>query len=183
MQAFTSPSTRLQELLPQLMQATPSAGAPYLKFQLFKETLMLLPMTDVREATIVSASQLAALPNMSESFMGLMSSRDQVFGVIDLPHALGLTSDVTQSRQYQIIIVSTSSRCSTQSREEILGLAVPQVLGMARLDPGDIEPCSGDIAPYLQTLSSGQVSKSQDVLLVMNLQASISRLGLTSPDD
>lgn len=163
------------------MQAVETPGDPYLRFQLFEDTSMLLPMTAVREAIVVSANRLTALPNMSESFIGLLNSRDLVFGVVDLPYALGFTKEGVQTGQYQIIIVRTAPALthSSQMTEEVLGLAVPKILGITRFDHGDIQPCSDDTPMNLRTLSIGQVSTSQEPLLVMDLQAVTSHLGMT----
>lgn len=165
-----SPSARLQELLPQLMQPAQQPGVPFLRFQLLEDTVALLPMTQVREAMVLPATQVTALPNMPEAVIGLMSSRSSVFGLIDLPHALGFPGVIRTSRQYQVIVVATDNTAAAGD-ETLLGLAVPNVQGIIRLETGIIGQEAQRIRSELYPYLLGSVSEADGQIPVLSAAA------------
>ena len=146
--ASTTSLTRLQELLPQLFQATQLSGLPYLRFLLTEEISGLIALEQIQESLIVSAENVTGLPNMPRAVIGLLSSREQVFCVVNLPQVLGYTSMIGRQQNYRVIVVRvprSGSQSNTES-EVLLGLAVPQIQGVIRLSPEQLQ-AQGELIP------------------------------------
>ena len=91
-------------------------------------------MKRVQESIILSIDKITPLPNMPESMIGIMNSRDRVFCVFDLPQLLGLPSSLASPREYQLIVVEDLVSNSQESKTLFIGFAVPRVLGITRLE-------------------------------------------------
>ena len=140
-QATLSPSDRLLELFPNLLTpATYSGEQSYLRFRLSDSQLGLLAMDRVRESLLLDAEKITPIPNMPLPCLGLMSSRDEVFPVINLSLALELQKTTQSARQYQIIVIDTQPQSNESS---LLGLIIPQVQGVNRFKQVEVT----DIAP------------------------------------
>ena len=72
---------------------------------------------------------------MPQSVIGIMNSRDRVFCVFDLAQLLGLPTKLFTPRQYQIIVLQTTSPTPVR-----LGLAVNTIQGIMRLASEQITP-------------------------------------------
>ncbi len=174
--------TRLQQLLPHLFQSVQVSGDPYLRFQLTPETPALISMKWVQEALLVSASSISPLPNMPVFSIGIMSSRDRVFLVVDLGQLLGLAPLPVNPRSYQVITIHLPS-VGTENRtssEKYLGLAVQRVGGVARFGtkplPLVAEECSVGLVPY----SLGSFMEKNKKILVLNTEVIIASPLLTT---
>jgi twitching motility protein PilI len=166
-------ASRLQELLPQLFQANLPPGEPYLRFQLTAEMTALMSMERVRESLFVSAELITPLPNMPESVIGIMSSRNHVFCVIDLAQMLMLPSTLISSRQYHVVVLRVSrNTISPNSYEEILlGIAVNRIQGITRLTSEKITSPRGDFPPSLTPYLRGCLVEKEKQVLVLDFQA------------
>lgn len=173
------PSARLQELLPQLGQASARDGEAYLRFQLLEETAVLMPMSQIRETLLVPTEQITPIPNLPEFVIGLMSSRDSVFGVIDLLQTLHANSVLGLSSQYQLIVanVQASTLNEDVTTEMLLGFAVRQILGVIRFPEQLIQPPGEHCDPLLQPYVRGIVADGDDPLLILDAQ----RIGASMP--
>lgn len=153
--ASTTSLSRLQELLPQLFQATQLPGQPYLRFLLTDGMSALISMEHVQESLIVPAEQITALPNMTRSVLGLMSSREQVFCLVNLPQMLGYPEVAGTQRQSRVIVVRVprSEYQAAGEDDALLGLAVPQIQGVTRLNEEQLQAdttfCPANLAPYV----------------------------------
>lgn len=153
--ASTTSLARLQELLPQLFQATQLTGQPYLRFLLTKGMGALLSMEHVHESLIVAAEQITAMPNMARPVLGLINSREQVFCVVNLPQILGYPDVTGTQRQYRVIVVRVprSEYQAAGDGDALLGLAVPQIQGVTRLSEEQLQTdptfCPANLAPYI----------------------------------
>ncbi len=174
MSTATSSLSRLQELLPQLFETPDVQGEPYLRCQLTAQMSGLVSMEFVQESLLVSGEHITFIPNMSSFVMGLMSSRDRVFFVIDLPHLLGLASPCPLLQTYQMIVLRISplmSQPANPDKEMFLGLVVPRIQGVMRVmseeRETDQEDFSSELTPYLQ----GRIMDSGEPLPILNLAA------------
>ncbi len=146
---------RLQELLPQLFQSKTLSGQPYLRFLLHEGVGALIPMEEVQESLMVPAEQVTPLPNMTPAVMGLMSSRDNVFCLVNLGRMLGYPSSIASRRRYPVIVIRVpdSGYQGTSENEAFLGLAVSQIQGVVRLEPQQLqaknELCPANLNPYV----------------------------------
>ena len=123
MTTSSSPASRIQANLQQLFKAKLAPGDAYIRFQLTSETTALWSMEQVQESLIVEANRITSLPNMPESVIGIMSSRNRVFSVFDLAQLLTLPSRLIAPRQYQIIVLQTTCK-----QPIYIGLAVTFLL-------------------------------------------------------
>ncbi len=174
MSTATSSLSRLQELLPQLFETPDIQGEPYLRCQLTPQMSGLVSMEFVQESLLVPGKQITFIPNMSSFVMGLMTSRDRVFFLIDLPHLMGLSSPCPLLQTYQIIVLRISSLMSptTNPNQEIrLGLVVPCVQGVMRVISEQIVPSQPDISSELTPYIQGSIMDSGNPLRILNLAA------------
>lgn len=172
----STPRSRLQELLPQMFQATELPGQPYLRFQLTAEIKALLSMEHVRESLLVPARQITPLPNMPETVIGLMSSRERVFCAIELDLLFGLRPSPVYSRQYHIVVLRVSQSSSQQSSSEqelLLGIAVSSILGITRLISENLQLPRKDFASNLKSYLQGYVVEKEERLLVLDARSII----------
>ncbi|MGK7884518.1 MAG: chemotaxis protein CheW [Crocosphaera sp.] len=166
----TSSLSRLQELLPQLFETPQIQGEPYLSCQLTSQINGLVSMEFVKESLLVAGEQITILPSMSSFVMGLMTSRDRVFFVIDLPHLLGLSSPFTLLQTYQMIVIRASSLMSqTTNNELLLGLAVPRIQGVIRVISDKRETDQKDLPESLLPFIQETLKEGENALHILNL--------------
>ncbi len=153
--ASSTSLSRLQELLPRLFQATQLPGQPYLRFLITEGMAALMSMEYVHESLMVPSEQITALPNMARSVLGLMSSRDQIFCLVNLAQLLGYPSTADTQRQYRVIVarVPQSKYQVAIEGDALLGLAVPQIQGVARFTDDQLQGptalCPSNLKPYV----------------------------------
>ncbi|MGK7893288.1 MAG: chemotaxis protein CheW [Xenococcus sp. (in: cyanobacteria)] len=171
----STPASKVQEILPQLFKASLTPGKPYIQFQLTEQITALIPLEQVHESIIVEASEISLLPSMHESVMGIMSSRNHVFCVIDLAQLLLLESALISSRQYQIIVVKVSpnNRLPDTSVKggSLLGIAVNNLQGITRLTEEEFCSPQGDFPPSLNPYLRGAVVAEEKQMLVLDPQS------------
>lgn len=132
----TSSFSKLQELLPQLFQASTIEGDRYLRFSLNADIKAVISMEQVQESLLVSAEKITPIPNMPSQVIGLMSSRDSVFCVIDLAQVMSLTPLSNYLRQYHIVVVDMSpwvGQSDSSEKKLLIGIAVNQIQGITRV--------------------------------------------------
>ncbi|MDJ0658605.1 MAG: chemotaxis protein CheW [Crocosphaera sp.] len=174
MSTATSSLSRLQELLPQLFETPDVQGEPYLRCQLTPQISGLVSMEFVQESLLVPGEQITFIPNMPSFVMGLMTSRDRVFLLIDLSHRLGLSSPCPLLQTYQIIVLRISSLMSqtaNPNQEMLLGFVVPRIQGVMRVMSEQIIPSQPDISSQLNPYIRGNIMESGKSLPILNLAA------------
>ena len=171
----STPASRVQEILPKLFKASLTPGKPYLQFQLTETITALMPLEQVHESIIVKATEISLLPSMHESVMGIMSSRNHVFCVIDLAQLLMLRSTLISSRQYQIIVVRVSSNKTSPEASSkgnsLLGIAVSHLQGITRLTEEKFQSPTVDFPSSLTPYLRGAVVAEEQQMLVLEPQA------------
>lgn len=169
--------SRLEKLLPQLFEAKLSVGEPYLRFQLTETMSALISMKQVQESLVVAAEKITPLPNMPESIIGMMSSRNRVFCVVDLEQILKLPSTSISSRQYHLIVLQVSAE-STQAESEsdlLVAIAVRRIQGTTRLSTNQIQSSVQSFPSKLIPYLSGCVSED-NIVPVFDPQAIATRI-------
>lgn len=179
----TSSFSKLQELLPQLFQSSNIKGNLYLRCRLGVADTFLIPMEYVRESLLVEGNQITPIPQMSSCVMGLMTSREKVFCVLDLPHLLGFSALPTYSRQHHLVVISVTPFLPQYDgdQEIFLGLGVNEIEGITRIGveevfsleevqnflPQDKINYWYNLSPYLE----GWVKTNQKPLALLNLNS------------
>lgn len=166
-------ASRLQKILPQLFQANLPPGEPYLRFQLTPEITALVSMQWVQESLLISAEQITPLPNMPESFIGIINSRNHVFSVIDLAQMMQLSTASLSVRQYHIIVLQTSPTSSAEGL--LIGLVVHRIQGITRLTDEQLASPLEDFPPALTPYLRGCVDEAENRTLVLSAEAIANR--------
>ncbi len=162
----SSPASRIQANLQELFKAKLAPGDAYIRFQLTSDITALLSMEQVQESLVVEAEKITPLPGMPESVIGIMNSRDRVFCVFDLAQLLRLPSPFIAPRQYQIIVLQTTSE-----QPIYVGLSVTRLQGIVRLPTEKIKSSLDafpvHIAPYL----CGAVQEEETMIPVLDFNS------------
>jgi positive phototaxis protein PixI len=178
MESTASLGAKLQELLPSLFESTQMTGDAYLRFELIPDLSILFSMADIQESLLVPAENITLLPNMAEAVIGLMSSRNHVFCVVDLAQLVGLPSLSVYARQYHVIVLritpvqlgqspEQSPERSTETKEFLLGVAVAKIQGISRAVTDAMRSPELDFAPGLTPFVRGcVVAKDQELLIL-----------------
>lgn len=149
----SSPASRIQANLQELFQGNSRSGNPHIKFQLTPEITALLAMEPVQETLIVEAGQVTPLPSMPQAVTGIINSRDRVFCVFDLVRLLSLPARSFTPRQYQIIVLQTTSETPIY-----FGLVVNNIQGIVRVTSEQISSSTDSVVPELAAYISGVVT-------------------------
>lgn len=178
MPTTSSNFSRLQELLPELFQANQLTGDSYLRCQLTPEISVLISMEFVQESLLVAEEQITAIPNMSPYVVGLMSSRNHVFCLIDLPQLLGLTTNIFNSRRVYHTIVTRVSESSNSQQELLFGFVFHRVQGVTRLMSNQLKPPQDDLPENLTPYIKGCVIQQAQEIPLLDFRAIINNSNL-----
>ncbi len=180
--ASSTTTDRLKELLPELFSTQNIEGDSYLRLQLNSELLASIDLTQVQESLVVPSREITTIPNVPEYVLGLMTSRGEVFLAVDLAHLIGLTPEIVNSRQYQVIVVKTSfadkanNSASEQSdNPSFLGLVVKRILGVSRFIYDDFELLNKNIPTELDSFVYGSIKQQDHQYLVLDIKSLIAK--------
>jgi twitching motility protein PilI len=169
--------SNLEYLLPQLFRVDPLPGTPYLQVYITPDSPALLPMDVVQESLLVLPDYVSPLPDMPKSVIGLMSSQNEVFCLVDLPQLLSLTRFQVGSQHYPVIV-------TRDDKQGLLGLVVNEIQGILRVEPDEIssdpEILSSPLKPYSMSCAhkKGQQIPILDMKCILKklVEQSVSRL-------
>ena len=167
----SSAVAKVQASLDQLFKSNIVSGDAYIKFQLTTGVSALFAMTQVQESLIVKAKQITTLPNMPPSAIGAMNSRDHVFCVFDLAQLLGFSTRLNNSRQYQIIVLQTTTEPQVN-----VGFAVANLQGISRFSQEQIYLSSENIVDNLHDRISGVVQQDENTIPILALDSILSSM-------
>lgn len=173
---------RLQQLLPEVFTPKTVSGEQFLRVQLAPELTIALALSWVEESLLLPTHLITPMPNMPPAVLGLMSSKDQVFWVVNLAQLLELPIVLEPSQHYEVVIIralapksdqaASSEYMNTPDSEELfLGLVVPKIRSSIRLSQEDIISPIGEVDASLHPYISGQVVVDGDVVLVLSAEA------------
>ncbi|MGL5836083.1 MAG: chemotaxis protein CheW [Waterburya sp.] len=165
----SSPASRIQANINELFQANLSPGDAYIRFQLTSKMTALLSMKQVEESLLIAPEEITPMPNMPESVIGIMSSRDRVLCVFDLAQLLNLDSSLIAPRQYQIIVLEVSKILSSE-QSLYLGLAVNHLQGVIRLTSEKLQ-LPQDLPAGLTSYVRRCIWENEQQLLVLDTKA------------
>lgn len=168
------PAARLQQLLPELFNPQSVVGEQFLRLQLTSDLTMVLALSWVEETLLVSPQWVTPMPSMPSHVLGLMSSKGQVFWVINLPQLLGLPGALESSQYYEVVVIRAlpmETVPENSDSELYLGLVVPKIRGSIRLSLEDIASPTHDVEASLRPYLSGQVVLSDPPIFVLSAEA------------
>lgn len=171
---------RLKELLPELFSEQNLKGDSYLRLQLNSQLLALIDLNQVQESFVIPSREITTIPNVPDYVLGLMTSRSEVFFALDLAHLIGLSPEIINCRQYQVIVVKTSvaDESSKETSEQsdnpsFLGLVVNRILGVSRFIYDDFDSSNKDIPTELSPFVYGSIKQNDDEYLVLDIKSLI----------
>jgi positive phototaxis protein PixI len=138
-------------------------GDPFLKVQLTSQQLAVLPMAQAQEAIAIPASRVTPMPNMPACVLGLLNHKSRVIWVVSLPQMLGLESQNLNVQQYNLAII--------RSGKTSLGLVVPAIQGVVRLDTDAVQSIEGEVLPEQVPYLRGCFIQEQEMLWVLDAEA------------
>jgi positive phototaxis protein PixI len=140
-----------------------AVGDPFLKVQLAAQQLAVLPMAQAQEAIAIPSSRVTPMPNMPACVLGLLNHKSRVIWVVNLPQMLGLESQSLNVQRYNIAIV--------RSGKTPLGLVVPEIRGVIRVDLDAVQSIEGEVLPEQVPYLRGCLPQEQEMLWVLDADA------------
>ena len=74
-----SVSAKIEANIQELFETKLTSGESYIRLKITPEISTFLAMEKIQESLIIGAERISPIPNMPESFIGIMNSRDRVF--------------------------------------------------------------------------------------------------------
>jgi len=165
----TTPTERLQQLLPRLFSEERVTGERYLLFQLSPDFKAALGLEQVWEATVIPTTAITPIPQMPSYILGWNNGRDRVYCLINLAEFLGLETTTKIPQAYSTIVVQVPS--NGNNRTLLLGLTVNRIIRTLTVNPESItSPAGGgpaQLTPYLQ----GELEQEQQRIALLDLVA------------
>ena len=159
-----SATSRVQANIEELFKGKLAPGDAYVKFQL-ASIAALLSMKQVQESLIVGAERITPLPNMPESAIGMINSRDRVFCIFDLALLLGVSSELANHRQYSIIVFQTIGNSPIY-----VGMAVSQLQGIVRISNEQIQLADSSIDEKLMPYMMGMLKQEKTAIPILEFE-------------
>lgn len=166
----TKTTERLQALLPKIFERETVAGERYLLFEIIPEMTAAIPLSQVWEATVLSASLITPIPLMPRWVLGWSNGRDRVFSVIDLADFLAIEQSAKSSQQYSTLVIQIAA---SEKDFSLLGIVVHRILRTVTFTEemiasvGEFTP-----APYLK----GYLQQNEQQIAVLDLENIIHQL-------
>lgn len=148
----------------------------FISFSLTDENQFMLPGSNLAEVLSLGSSQIAPIPDMHPSIMGVCNWRGQVLWLVDLAHILGfgaLFSQGLSDAKHSIIVI--------RSQGKLLGLAVNKMGSSIGYQGLKLQPPPIILNPQMQVLAlclKGKVaSREGKNLLILDADVIVNFLG------
>lgn len=174
---------RLEQLLPQLFQASSPEGNAYLRFQLTADIAAAISMERVEASLLVPFDLITPLPNLPEAVIGIINTRDRFFCVFDLAQLLMLPSTLISARQYHTIVLrvnvdnlpadsfsSDNNSTLIETRELFVGIAVERIQGIVRFTADKLQSPALDSPDRLLPYRCGAIIEDGQQILVLDIE-------------
>ncbi|HEY9600557.1 MAG TPA: CheW domain-containing protein [Allocoleopsis sp.] len=178
--ALVQPSISLAEPLGAAASASTSSTASeqFLRFYLFPNTTVLLPIEQLTEVLTISRDQIVPIFHLPPWVMGVYNWRGEILWMVDLGHLVGLTpwhqQPIAGSSYTAVVLQARSnSATSTGSKNQMLGLIVNRVEDIEWCNPDLLQsPPASSVTPELAPFLRGYWLKPNgDMLLLIDGQA------------
>jgi positive phototaxis protein PixI len=167
--------SRLEELLPELFKTQKVQGKSYLRGKLTTSQTVLLPMNYVQESLLISEDDITSIPNMPDYFVGLMTSRDEVLSLIDLPKLIGLNDKIINRRIYHTVITKVPSTRENQI-EITIGFIFDQIQGVTRITSEQREEINPEEGLNNSPFFDGYLLDKEQPLPVLNIIKTVEKM-------
>jgi twitching motility protein PilI len=157
-------------LVLQANQLKKNVGDAYLKLQLDRQTLAVLPLQYAQEAIIVPSRRITPMANMPACVIGLLNQRSKILWVVDLPEMIGLQPIERKLQNYNVAIIKVGNFP--------LAFAVGQVQGVIRFSVEAIQSPIGTVSESLTPYLRGLAIQDKEILLVLDSEAIVTASAL-----
>ena len=140
-----------------------SIGDAYLRFQLERETIAVLPLEHAQEVVVVPIGGITPIPRKPACIRGLINRRNKLLWACDLAQMLGLTPLDANAQQYNVAII--------RAGQLPLGLLVQEVKGVSRFTRDTIQSPVGAVGSNLTPYLRGCILEQKELLLVLDPEA------------
>lgn len=164
-------SAKIEANIQDLFEAKLTSGESYIRLKITPEISAFLAMEQIQESLIIGAERISPLPNMPESFIGIMNSRDRVFSVFDLALLLKLPTPLFSPREYQVIVLETKT-----AKPIYIAFAVAGLSGMTRLTQEQISLSMTQVPTELESYSLGYVNDKESFIPLLEFEAILDTL-------
>jgi twitching motility protein PilI len=147
-------------MIQSLPQIHSDIGDPYLRLQLDSQTQAVLPMNSTQEVLVVPRQRITSLPNMSAHVIGLVSRRNRIYWLIDLPLLLGLNFNSKNVREYNVAFIEID--------KVSVGLAIQKIKGVSRIDSEKIMHSPDNVKEQLVPYINGYIVEEQQLIYILN---------------
>jgi len=155
-----------------------TASEQFLRFYLFPNTNVLLPIQQLTEVLTISRDQIVPIFHLPPWVMGVYNWRGEILWMVDLGHLAGLTpwhQQPISASSYTAVVLQARSNSATpgDTKSQMLGLVVNRVEDIEWCDPDLLQsPLSSTVTPELARFLGGYWLKPNgDMLLLINGQA------------
>jgi positive phototaxis protein PixI len=154
------------------------ANEQFLRFYLFPNTTVLLPIEQLTEVLTISRDQIVPIFHLPPWVMGVYNWRGEILWMVDLGHLVGLTPWHQQpigASSYTAIVLQARSNSvkSTGTKSQMLGLIVNRVEDIEWCNPDLLQsPPASTVTPELAPFLRGYWLKPDgEMLLLIDGQA------------
>lgn len=144
-------------------QVKKNVGDAYLKLQLERQTLAVVPLQYAQEAIVVPSRRITPMANMPACVIGLLNQRSKILWVVDLPQMLGLQPTERKLQNYNVAIIKVG--------QLPLALVVAQIKGVIRFSIDAIQSPIGKTSEGLTPYLRGLAMQDKEILLVLEPEA------------
>ena len=166
-----SVSAKIEANIQELFETKLTSGESYIRLKITPEISTFLAMEKIQESLIIGAERISPIPNMPESFIGIMNSRDRVFSVFDLALLLKLPTPLFSPRQYQVIVLETNT-----AKPIYIAFAVAGLQGMTRLAQEQISTSMEQVPAELVPFALGCIHEQESVVPLIEFEAILDTL-------
>ena len=166
-----SVSAKIEANIQELFETKLTSGESYIRLKITPEISTFLAMEKIQESLIIGAERISPIPNMPESFIGIMNSRDRVFSVFDLALLLKLPTPLFSPREYQVVVLETQS-----AKPIYIAFAVEGLQGMIRLAKEQISTSMEQVPAELAPFALGCIHDKESVVPLIEFGAILDTL-------
>lgn len=167
--------------LQQKAETTTVVGQQFLRFHLFPDTTVLLPVTQMIEVLTIPVNHIVPIPNMPTWVMGVYNWRGEILWNIDLGSLLALTplyqQAITRANYTTIVLVSRQKLAGKNqiTGRKAIGVVVDRVEDMEWCNTDLIQsPPQSSITPEIAPFLRGYWLKPNgEMLMVLDGEAII----------
>ena len=163
---------------PSNLSTSSKASEQFLRFHLFPNTTVLLPIQQLTEVLTISRDQIVPIFHMPPWVMGVYNWRGEILWMVDLGHLMGLTpwhQQPISANAFTAVVLQAHSNQATPTsiKGQMLGVIVNRVEDIEWCNPDLMQsPPSAAVTPELVPFLRGYWLKSNgEMLLLIDGQA------------